>query len=676
MLSDMSPDSMAVSTCKRKKVGLVLSGGGAKGLAYIEVIKRIEKAGIPIDLIVGTSMGSIIGSLYCIGYNTEQMDSLIHHVDWTYILSDNTKRSSLSYDKKVMNSRYLLSFPFSRVPSDFVNQGGMVKGKNLAKLFQELYAEYPDSVNFNDFKIPFACVATDLATNNQINFHNGSLSTAVRASMSIPGVFTPIRKDSMVLVDGGMTDNFPVDIARQMGADIVIGIDVSDPLKKPSQIKGIDTIIAQLINIICQNKMEKNIRDTDFYIKIPMPGQGVGSFTKTGVAAIINYGSQTGDKYFSKMLELRSTIGLPDKVEPIIRSKYVLSDSVIAQKNKRIEQEQKDNQKLRTDIPLNSLNLGIRYDSEERTAFISNMTFQLGHLSPSIFSATFRLGQLSYFETKYLFKPLNLWEIGLKYRISLCESNLYKNGKKVVNADFVRNYAEFELGRSWRNLHIGLGMNYDSYNFENVVLTNEAGPSQLLSNDKNIEYFCRLDYDNTDKRSFPTRGLKWMFEYELLSNGLISYNDREPISIISTRVENSISFNSRFTLQPSFQSRFIFTTKTIPIRGNYIGGDQYNRYMPKQTPFAGIRYIESVGNYYTVISILARQRMGEKNYLFAKYSYGLDSDDFYDLYYSGRICSGVEIGYAYNSLIGPLEIIIGKSNISNNSMYISVGYIF
>ena len=676
MLSNVSPNSVVTSVCKRKKVGLVLSGGGAKGLAYIEVIKRIEKAGIPIDLIVGTSMGSIIGSLYSIGYNTEQMDSLIHHVDWTYILSDNTKRSSLSFDKKVMKSRYLLSLPFSKAPSDFVNQGGMVKGKNLAKLFQDLYAEYPDSVNFNDLKIPFACVATDLATNNQINFHNGSLSTAVRASMSIPGVFTPIRMDSLVLVDGGMTDNFPVDIARQMGADIVIGIDVSDPLKKPSQIKGIDTIIAQLINIICQNKIEENIRDTDLYIKIPMPGQGVGSFTKSGVAAIIEYGSQTGDEYFEKMLELRSKIGLPDKVEPIIRSEYVLSDSIIAQKNKRAEQEKKNNQKLHTNIPLNSLNLGIRYDSEERTAFISNMTFQLGHSSPSIFSATVRLGQLSYFEAKYQFKPLNLWEIGMKYRFSLCESNLYKNGKKVVNADYVRNYAELELGRSWRNLHIGLGINYDSYNFANVVLNEGASPSLLLSNDKNIEYYCRLNYDNTDKRTFPTKGVKWVFAYELLSNSLISYNDREPISILSYRMENSISFNSRFTLQPSIHSRFMFTSHDIPIRGNYIGGDQYNRYMSMQTPFAGIRYMESVGNYYSAISLMARQRIGKRNYLFAKYSYGLHSNSLSKLYKSGRICSGVEIGYAYDSLIGPLEIMIGRSNISNNSMYVSVGYIF
>lgn len=666
----------AVTTHKRKKVGLVLSGGGAKGLAYIEIIKRIEKAGIPIDLIVGTSMGSIIGSLYSIGYNTDQMDTLIHRVNWTYILSDKTKRSSLSFGKKVMKSQYLLSFPFSKVPTDFVDQGGMVKGRNLAELFKQLYAEYPDSVNFNDFKIPFACVATDLATDRQINFHNGSLATAVRASMSIPGVFTPVRKDSLVLVDGGMIDNFPVDVARQMGADIVIGVDVSDGLMKPNQIKGIDTILAQLINIICQNKMEENIKDTDLYIKIPMKGQKASSFTKAGVDSIVTYGSQVGDEYFDKMLELRKKIGLPDKVEPIVRAKYILSDSILAENKKKEEQEKIEKEKLHTNIPLNSLNMGVRYDSEERTAFIANMTFQLGHSSPSIFSTTVRLGQLSHIEVKYLFKPMNLWEIGLKYQFAACESNLYQNGKRVVNADYIRNYVVFEMGRSWRNLHIGLGINYDSYNFSDVVLDEGASISQMLSNDHNFEYYCKLQYDNTDRRTFPTKGVKWMFSYELLSDNLISYDNRTPISIAAFKAERSISFNSRFTLQPSLHTRFMFTNHDIPIRGNYIGGDQYNRYMPMQTPFAGIRYMESIGNYYSTLSLMARQRMGKNNYVFAKFSYGLHADELRHLYGYGRVCNGLEFGYAYDSLIGPLKIMIGNSNISTKAVYINVGYIF
>lgn len=676
MVDTSSASKASAVPPKRKKVALVLSGGGAKGLAYIEVIKRIEKAGIPIDLVVGTSMGSIIGSLYSIGYTTEQMDSLVNSVDWSYLLTDNIKRSSLSFDKKLMKSKYLLSFPFSSDPTDFVNQGGMVKGANLANLFKQLYAEYPDSINFNDLNIPFACVATDLATHRQVNFHNGSLATAVRASMSIPGVFIPIRKDSLVLVDGGMIDNFPVDVARQMGADIVIGADVSDPLMKPYQIKGIDTILAQLINIVCQNKMVENIADTDLYIKIPMKGQTAGSFSKSGVDSIIRYGAQAADAHFDKMVALRKKIGLPEKVVPIVRPKYCLSDSGMVQVEKRDEEIKKEKGKLHTDIPLNSLNVGVRYDSEERTAFIANMTFQLGHSSPSIFSTTIRLGQLSHMEMKYIFKPMNLWEVGLRYRFAACESNLYQDGQKVVNADYIRNFAEFELGRSWKNLHIGLGINYDSYNFSDVVLKAGAISSQMLYNDKNFEYYCHLQYDNTDRRTFPTQGVKWMFSYELVSDNFISYDDEAPVSIAAYEAERSISFNSRFTLQPSLHARFMFTNHDIPIRGNYIGGDQSGRYMPMQTPFAGIRYMESVGNYYSSVSLKARQRMGENNYVFAKFSYGLHSNALKDLYDDGLTCSGLELGYAYDSLIGPLKIMVGNSNISNKTLYFSVGYVF
>ena len=674
--SDGVSRDASVTIPHRKKVALVFSGGGAKGLAYIEIIKRIEKAGIPIDLVVGTSMGSIIGSLYCIGYNTDQMDSLVRTVDWTYLLSDNIKRSSLSYDKKMMKSKYLLSFPFKNDPADFVNQGGMVKGVNLSAIFKELYAEYPDSVNFNDFKIPFACVATDFATHRQVNFHNGNLATAVRASMSIPGVFTPIRKDSLILVDGGMIDNFPVDVARQMGAEIVIGADVSDALLRPNQIKGLDTILAQLINIICQNKMVENIDDTDLYIKIPMKGVGAGSFTKEGVDSIIAYGSQTADLYYDKMVEIRKDIGLDDKIEPIVRPKYVFSSSSLLEQKKTADRIKEEEEKLHTDIPLNSLNVGVRYDSEERTAFSANMTFQLGHSSPSIFSTTLRLGQLSHLELKYLFKPLDLWEIGLKYRFAVCESNLYENGVKVVNADYIRNYAEYEMGRSWKNLHIGLGLNYDNYNFSDVVLKEGTSTTHMLSNGRNFEYFCQLQYDNMDRRTFPTKGVRWMLSYELVSDNLFTYDDGAPISIGSLRAERSISFNTRFTLLPSIQARFMFTDRDISIRGNYIGGDQYDRYMPMQTPFAGIRYMESVGNYYSAFSLMARQRMGHSNYVFAKFSYGFHTNDLDNFYGDGESCSGIEVGYAYDSLIGPLKIMIGNSNVSNKTLYLNIGYVF
>ena len=198
---------------QRKKVGVVLSGGGAKGMAHIKALKVIEEAGIPIDYIAGTSMGAIVGGLYAIGYTPEQLDSMVRKQDWTFLLSDRIKRSAMSLTDRERSEKYTVSIPFTKTPKDAAT-GGIMKGQNLANLFSDLTVGYHDSIDFNKLPIPFACVAANVVNGEQIVFHDGILSTAMRASMAIPGVFTPVRQDSMVLVDGGIVNNYPADVVN------------------------------------------------------------------------------------------------------------------------------------------------------------------------------------------------------------------------------------------------------------------------------------------------------------------------------------------------------------------------------------------------------------------------------------------------------------------------------
>ena len=215
---------------QRKKVAVVLSGGGAKGMAHIGVLKVLEKAGIPVDIVTGTSMGSIIGGLYAIGYNSHSLDSMVRVQDWSYVITDreNLRNQSLS-DRKKQNT-YFFSTGMTFGKKD-QNAGGIIKGKNLAELFQQLCVGFTDSLDFNQLPIPFACVATDIITNEEVDFHSGKLPQAMRASMAIPAAFSPVRIGNKVLVDGGLKNNYPVDIAREMGAEIVIGVTV--PLVVP-----------------------------------------------------------------------------------------------------------------------------------------------------------------------------------------------------------------------------------------------------------------------------------------------------------------------------------------------------------------------------------------------------------------------------------------------------------
>ena len=203
---------------ERKKVAVVLSGGGAKGMAHIGVLKVLEKANIPIDIVTGTSMGSIIGGLYAIGYNANSLDSMVRVQDWSYVITDkeNLRNQSLG-DRKKQNT-YLFNTGLTFGKRD-QNAGGIIKGKNLAELFSQLCVGFTDSLDFTrDLPIPFACVATDIIENTEVDFHSGRLPQAMRASMAIPAAFSPVRIGDKVLVDGGLKNNYPADIAREMGA--------------------------------------------------------------------------------------------------------------------------------------------------------------------------------------------------------------------------------------------------------------------------------------------------------------------------------------------------------------------------------------------------------------------------------------------------------------------------
>ena len=220
-------NASAQDSLRRKRVAVVLSGGGARGMAHIGVLKVIERAGIPIDIITGTSMGSIIGGLYAIGYDAHRLDSMVKMQDWGFLLSDKADVRNRSLDDRRKQNTYFLlrTFHWGNKKSA-VESGGLITGKNLSALFDRLTVGYHDSIDFNRLPIPFACVSTNIIDNTEYDFHSGVLAQAMRSSMAIPAVFSPVRKGNMVLVDGGLRNNYPADLAREMGTDIIIGVTV------------------------------------------------------------------------------------------------------------------------------------------------------------------------------------------------------------------------------------------------------------------------------------------------------------------------------------------------------------------------------------------------------------------------------------------------------------------
>ena len=295
-------------TRSRAKVAVVLSGGGAKGMAHVGVLKVLEKAGIPIDIITGTSIGSIVGGLYSIGYNAHSLDSLVKTLDWGYVITDkeNMINQSLSDRKKQYTYIFTTDKP---VGKNNKNAGGLIKGKNLAELFQRLCIGYTDSLDFSrDLPIQFACVATNIMDNSEVVFHSGRLPQAMRASMAIPAAFSPVRIDDKVLVDGGMRNNYPVDIAREMGADIVIGVTLSGKQKTSEEITGTMSIVGQIIDMNCVNKYEENIAISDLHMNVDPRSYSTASFSSAAVDSLVRYGEEEAMKHWDELLKLKEQL--------------------------------------------------------------------------------------------------------------------------------------------------------------------------------------------------------------------------------------------------------------------------------------------------------------------------------------------------------------------------------
>ena len=307
---------MSAQELDHKRVAVVLSGGGAKGMAHIGVLKVLEKAGIPIDIVTGTSMGSIIGGLYSIGYNANALDSMVRVQDWSYVITDkeDMRNQSLSDRRKQNTYVYSTGLTFGKPDQ---TAGGIIKGKNLAELFQQLCVGFTDSLDFsNDLPKPFACVATDIIDNSEVVFHGGRLPQAMRASMAIPAAFSPVRIGDKVLVDGGLKNNYPADIAREMGAEVIIGVTVQGAPKTAEDIGGAMSIISQIVDVNCKNKYDENLAITDLHLQVDTKGYGSASFSQAAIDTLIRRGEELAMRHWDDIIALKPLIGIDSTYKP------------------------------------------------------------------------------------------------------------------------------------------------------------------------------------------------------------------------------------------------------------------------------------------------------------------------------------------------------------------------
>jgi len=267
----------------RPKIGVVFGGGGAKGAAHIGVLKVMEEQKIPVDYIAGTSMGAIVGALYASGLSAAELEKVITSIDWKDVFSGNPNRTDIDYRRKREDFQNLTGLSLGIRDGKVVTPKGIIKDQKVNVLFETLMLHTSDIEDFDKLPIPYRAVAADLETGEMVVLKGGRLADAARASMSVPGAFPPVELDGRFLIDGGIVRNVPIDIVREMGADIIICIDVDKPLETRKELGGSLSILNQMIDIM----MKKNVREQvktlgpkDVYINPVLGSLGSGDFDK------------------------------------------------------------------------------------------------------------------------------------------------------------------------------------------------------------------------------------------------------------------------------------------------------------------------------------------------------------------------------------------------------------
>lgn len=298
-----------VHSQERPKVGLVLSGGGAKGVAHIPILKLLDELEFPVDCIAGTSAGGIMGGLYAAGYTGTDIEQIFAAIDWEDLISDRPVRSLVPFLEKRLDGRYQLEFPLRKgIPS---TPRGLIAGQKFYNLFSSLLFPLPGNIAFDDLPIPFRCLAVDIIRARQVILERGSLARALRATMAIPSIFAPVEWGEYLLVDGGLLNNLPVDVAENMGAEIIIAVDLANPLNPREELSTAEKILGQSLQAVEVEQKKLKMEKVDLLIWPDMKGvSSTDYFFPDKIAKIKERGEEAARKARPALQELKNRYGL------------------------------------------------------------------------------------------------------------------------------------------------------------------------------------------------------------------------------------------------------------------------------------------------------------------------------------------------------------------------------
>ncbi len=703
---------------ERPKIALVLSGGGAKGFAHIGVLKVLEKNGIRPDFVVGTSIGGLIGGLYSIGYSPDQLEELVLTLKWDEYLSDDFPREYTYIYEKEEQDRYLLSFLIDS-KTGIKLPAGFIQGQNIMNLLCRLTGKYHAAKDFSKLPIPFKCVACNIATGEEVVLDSGFLPEALFATMAIPTVFAPMNIDNKLLVDGGIVNNFAVDVAKKMGADFVIGVDIQSKLLAQNDIKDFADVAGQLTTLLGNDKYLENKQNCDILISPDISSFGTSDFSRESAKILIARGQLAamsmvdsikiifeanhipldtsyseyefknhfninnviaygvGSTSLNYILE-KTNFNFPgsydfDRINEGIRKLYGTNTYKIIYFKLLDEQDKILELKVR-EKPTDYVNAGFAYNSLDKASILINLTLRNQMFGGARFSLDFIIAKTTSVKGSFQFIQTGLPELNLEAEYRQVDFEIFNKKDKISDNDI--NYFRGDistLSSIGNNYLMGIGGRFERFDISTFFSTTYKNEIEDKLKKNFFTLYAKIKFDNLDDKYLPKSGSKILLEYDYSANKFNDLFNSAKTSVLLFTLKSAIRLGSDVHFLPGIYGRFLLDENQETILSNFIGGEKSVQNFYYNLPFMGLNRGTLVKDKVAIADLAMRLRLTDNQYISTIFDVGTSFTYFRD-WQSKELFYGWGLKYTYVSLIGPIEFCVSTSDYSNDfEFFVSVG---
>ena len=690
---------------------MVLSGGGAKGFAHIGVLKIIDSLGIRIDHVAGTSMGAIIGSMYAAGYSGKQLDSIFNNLDFDDVINDNIPRAARTFYEKEQSEKYAISLPFDNFKVSLPS--AISKGQNVFNLLSKLTIHVSDIEDFNELPIPFFCIATDAETGESVILDKGNLAQAVRASGALPSLFNPVYINNRMLIDGGVTNNYPINELKAKGVDVIIGVDVQDDLYDRKQLKSAPDILLQINNYRTIKAMKTKTKLTDVYIKPNIKDFNVVSFSaghqiiKNGEESALNKLEQLKNIVAKQVLKPNAPVETQEldsiKISRIVFNgnqnysrSYILGklkfknnqtvcykdfingvNNLVATHNfddfsyqfKTVKNGYKVIADVKESESRTHLKLGLHYDDLYKSAALINLSHRRLFTKNDLTSIDFILGDNVRYNFEYYIDKGFYWSIGVKSRYNafsknvsaallLTEDEMQNTSLNKIDVELNDFTNQFYLQTLFRkDLRLIIGAEHKHLKFDSeTFLENINDEETVFENSNYLSLFGNLKHDTYNSKYFPTKGFYFNGDFNLYLYSSDFNNDFSEFSVAKAEMGYAFKLTSKLSANLITNGGFrIGDNSTSSL--NFALGGYGNNFINNFIPFYGYDYISLTGNSFVKGTIDFDYNFLKKNHLILSANFANVEDNLFETgeWFTAPDYTGYGLGYSLETFLGPIE---------------------